>query len=60
MGQGSIVSIVTFYRLDGLGFKNLVGQDSPYTSKLASRPTQPSEWWALDLYLRSKVSRAWL
>jgi len=41
------------------GHPNPVERDSPYPSKLALGPTQPSVKWVSSLFPADKVARAW-
>lgn len=57
--QDSGFSIVTCCDLNSSGFKVQWGQDLPYTSRLALRPTHLSLHWVPGLFPRGKAARAW-
>jgi len=56
--QDSGFSIVTFYDLDSSGFEAQWGQDLPYTSRLALRPTLLPLHWIPGLFPRREAARA--
>jgi hypothetical protein len=45
--------------LDGLEFERCWGQDFPYPSGPASKPTQPCVQWVLGVFPRGEVAGAW-
>ena len=49
-GPGSIVGIVTGYRLDGPGNESRWGRDFPHLSRLALWSTQPPVQWVPGLF----------
>jgi hypothetical protein len=57
--QDSGFSIVTQCDLDSSGFKVQWGQDLPYTSRLALRPTHLPLHWVPGLFPRGKAARVW-
>jgi len=48
-GSGSVAGIATAYRLDSPGIESRWGQDFPYLTRPALRPTQPPVQWVLGL-----------
>ena len=54
MGLDSVVSIATFYRLDGPGIKSWWKRDLHLSS-----PAQPPVQWVPCLFLGGKETRAW-
>jgi len=56
--QDSGFSTVTRYDLDSLGFEAQWGQDLPYTSRLALRPTHLPLQWVPGLFSGGKAARA--
>jgi hypothetical protein len=48
-GPGSLVGIVTAYRLDGPGIESRWGQDFLHLSRPVLRPTQPPVQWVPGL-----------
>jgi len=57
--QDSGFNIVTRCDLDSSGFEVQWGQDLPYTSRLALRPTHLPLHWVPGLFSRGKAARAW-
>jgi hypothetical protein len=56
-GLGSLVSVATGYRLDGLGIKSRWGWDFPHLSRPALGPTQPPVQWVSGLSRGIKSSQ---
>jgi hypothetical protein len=48
-GSVSVVGIDPDYELDGPGIESRCGRDSPYLSRRALGPTQPTVQWVSDL-----------
>jgi len=59
IGQDSMVSIVTCYRLDGPGMEPWWGQDFLHLSGQALGPTQPPVQWTLCLFPTVLAARMW-
>jgi hypothetical protein len=59
MGRDSSVGIATRYGLDGAEFQLRCGEDFPYPSSPALRPTQPSTQLVPGLFLGGGAAGSW-
>jgi len=58
ISHDGVVSVVTCYKLNGLGFEPWWGKDFPYPSRSTPWPTQTPIQWVIGLFPGGKVSRA--